>query len=210
MEFHISLDSVLNSKGKMKILKYLFGQEASMSEGELAGIVKLSHMTINRLMKELRALNLVSMERIGNANVWAANNESYAYQVLSEIVKKIADIPSPLEHLERTLLKNIPKKLIKEVVLFGSIASGDEESESDIDLFVQVHSKQDKAMLQPYVDNLADQCLSLYGNRLAPYVLTELELEKKENLPLISGIRKGIKLYSSKGTSSGKAKDQAS
>lgn len=209
MEFHISLDSVLNSKAKMKILKYLFGQEASMSEGELAAIVKLSHMTINRLMKELRALNLVSMERIGNANVWAANKESYAYQILSEIVKKIAEIPSPLEHLEGTLIKNIPKKLVKEAVLFGSIASGDEESESDIDLFVQVHTKKDKNKLQPYVDKLANQCLSLYGNRLAPYVLTELELKEKGNLSLISSIRKGIRLYSSKGRSSGKAKDQA-
>ncbi|MDI6689307.1 MAG: hypothetical protein QME54_02660 [Actinomycetota bacterium] len=31
-----------------------------MSEGELVSIVKVSHMAINRLMKELRALNLVT------------------------------------------------------------------------------------------------------------------------------------------------------
>jgi len=181
-----------------------------MSEGEIAGIVKVSHMTINRLMKELRTLNLVTMKRIGNANVWALNKESYAYQVLSEIVKKIAKMPSPLEHLKKTLSKNIPKKLVKEVVLFGSIASGAKELESDIDLFIQVQSQQDKAKLQPYIDKLTNQCLMLYGNRLAPYILTELELKDKENSPLICGIRKGINIYSSKGTPSGKTKDQTS
>ncbi len=208
MEFHISLDRVLYSQARIKILRYLFGQESSMSEGEIAGIVKVSHMTVNRLMKELRALNLVTMKRIGNANVWALNKESYAYQVLSELVKKITEMPSPLEHLKQTLSKNIPKKLVKEVVLFGSIALGAEELESDIDLFIQVQSQRDKAKLQPYIDKLANQCLMLYGNRLAPYILTELELKDKENLPLISGIRKGIKIYSSGGTPSGKTKDQ--
>ncbi|MDI6821267.1 MAG: nucleotidyltransferase domain-containing protein [Actinomycetota bacterium] len=177
-----------------------------MSEGELASIVKVSHMTINRLMKELRALNLVTMERIGNANVWAVNRESYAYQVLSEIVKKIAE--TPLEHLKKTILKNIPKTLVKEVILFGSIASGGEEISSDIDLFILVKSKQDKTKLEPFIDKLSNQCLILYGNRLAPYILTELELKKKENLPLISEVRKGIQIYSSKGASVGKAKDE--
>ncbi|MDI6892420.1 MAG: nucleotidyltransferase domain-containing protein [Actinomycetota bacterium] len=208
MRFHISLDKALNSRAKMKILKYLFGQEASMSEGELARIVRVSHMTINRLMKELQALNLVTMERIGNANVWTANKESYAYQVLSEIVKKIAEISPPLEHLKKTILKNTPKTLVREVILFGSIASGEEEISSDIDLFILVKSKQDKTKLEPFIDKLSNQCLMLYGNRLAPYTLTELELEKKKNLPLISEVRKGVQIYSSKGASVGKAKDE--
>ncbi|MDI6689308.1 MAG: hypothetical protein QME54_02665 [Actinomycetota bacterium] len=88
------------------------------------------------------------------------------------------------------------------------MASGGEEISSDIDLFILVKSKQDKTKLEPFIDKLSNQCLILYGNRLAPYILTELELKKKENLPLISEVRKGIQIYSSKGASVGKAKDE--
>jgi hypothetical protein len=59
-------------------------------------------MTINRLMKELRQLNLVSMERVGNANVWAVNKESYAYTALSKIMGEVSSVP-PLPSTSKKL-----------------------------------------------------------------------------------------------------------
>src|SRR3989338_1170598 len=103
MQFELSLDKLIGSKAKIKILKYLFGRAASMSENELAKVIKISPMTINRLMKELRELNLVSMERVGNANVWSVNKESYAYIALPKIMGEMSVVPAPLEHLKQTI-----------------------------------------------------------------------------------------------------------
>lgn len=194
MQFDLSLDKLIGSKAKLKILKYLFGQQASMSENELARVIKISPMTINRLMKELRDLNLVGMERIGNANVWSVNKGSYVYTILSKIISQISAAPTPLEHLKQTLSGNIPKELVKKVILYGSVAEGKSKVNSDIDLFIQVKSQKQDEELNPYIENLSNLCLSLYGNRLAPYILTEAQLQEKKKLPLLKEIEKGVQV----------------
>ena len=194
MQFELSLDKLISSKAKLKILKYLFGHTASMSENELARVIKISPMTINRLMKELRELNLVNMERVGNANVWSVNKESYAYIALSKLMGEISSVPKPFEHLKETLSSNIPKELVKKVILYGSLAQGKSKVNSDIDLFILVRAQKEAEELTPHLDRLSSLCLSLYGNRLAPYILTETQLEEKKKLPLLKEIEKGIQV----------------
>lgn len=194
MQFELSLDKIIGSKAKIKILKYLFGHVASMSENELAKVIKISSMTINRLMKEMCDLNLVSMERVGNANVWSVNKESYTYIALSKIMGEISGVPAPLEHLKETLSANIPKELVKKIILYGSLAQGKSKVNSDIDLFILVKSQKEAEDLTPYIDKLSSLCLSLYGNRLAPYILTELQLQEKKKLPILKEIEKGIQI----------------
>lgn len=194
MQFELSLDKIIGSKAKIKVLKYLFGHPASMSENELARIIKTSPMTINRLMKELRELNLVSMERVGNSNVWSVNKESCAYVTLSKIIGEISGVSTPLEHLKVTLSNNIPKELVRKVVLYGSVTQGKSKVNSDIDLYISVRSQKEAQDLTPYIDKLSSLCLSLYGNRLAPYILTELQLQEKKKLPILKEIEKGIQI----------------
>lgn len=194
MQFELSLDKIIGSKAKIKILKYLFGHLASMSENELARVIKISPMTINRLMKELRELNLVSMERVGNANVWSVNKESYTYGALSKIIGEISDVSTPLEHLKVTLCGNIPKELVRKVILYGSLAQGKSKANSDIDLYILVKSQKEVEDLTPYIDKLSSLCFSLYGNRLAPYILTEAQLEEKKKLSILKEIERGIQI----------------
>ena len=102
MRFNIDLNGILASKKRIKVLQNLFNAEASMSERELSRIVKVSHMSINRLMKELAGINLVSSERIGTANLWRLNRESYAYKVFSRRLKEVSSTSSPFEHLKKS------------------------------------------------------------------------------------------------------------
>jgi predicted nucleotidyltransferase len=194
MQFELSLDKIIGSKAKIKILKYLFGHQASMSENELAKVIRISPMTVNRLMKELRELNLVSMERVGNANVWSVNKESYAYGALSKIVGEISSISTPFEHLKVTLSENIPKELVKKVILYGSVAKGKSKANSDIDLYILVKSQKEAQDLTPHIDKISSLCLSLYGNRFAPYILTEGQLQEKKKLAILKEIEKGVQI----------------
>lgn len=194
MQFELPLDKIIGSKAKIKILKYLFGHLASMSENELAKVIKISPMTINRLMKELRELNLASMERVGNANVWSVNKGSYAYGALSKIMGEISGVSTPLEHLKVTLSGNIPKKLVRKVILYGSVAQGKSKINSDIDLYILVRSQKEAQDLTPSIDKLSSLCLSLYGNRLAPYILTESQLQEKKKLSILKEIERGVQI----------------
>lgn len=198
MKFHISLLDVLNSKVKIKIIKFLLTHEASMSEREIASILKVSHMSVNRTMRDLAELNFVNFVTIGKAHLWRVNRKSYAFKVLSELIKGVSGIKEPLWDLKKILLRNLSKTLIKRVVLFGSVAEASERTNSDIDVFVLVKDKQSKEKLEPQIEKLSNVCLEVYGNRLAPYILTEQEMKQKKNLKVISEINKGLEIFPEK------------
>ena len=198
MKFHLFLLDVLNSKTKVKIIKFLLTHEASMSEREIASVLKVSHMSINRTMRELADINFVDFVTIGKAHLWRVNRKSYAYSVLSELIKGVSGIKDPLDNFKKILLKTLPNTLIKRVVLFGSIAEGSERANSDIDLFVLVKDKQSKQKLETKIEKLSNLCFEVYGNRLAPYILTEWEMKQKKNLKIISEINKGLKIFPEK------------
>ncbi|MBI4681447.1 MAG: nucleotidyltransferase domain-containing protein [Nitrospirae bacterium] len=198
MKFRISPLDVLNSKTKVKIIKFLLTHEASMSEREIASVLKVSHMSVNRTMRELSDMNVVAFVTIGKAHLWRINRKSYAFRVLSELFKGVSDIQEPLEDLKKILLKNLPNTLIKRVVLFGSIAEGSEKSNSDIDVFVLVKDKQSKKQLETQIEKLSNLCFEVYGNRLATYILTEWEMKQKKNLKVISEINKGLEIFTEK------------
>ena len=169
-----------------------------MSEREIASVLKVSHMSVNRTMRELSDMNVVAFVTIGKAHLWRINRKSYAFRVLSELFKGVSDIREPLEDLKKILLKNLPKTLIKRVVLFGSIAEGSEKSNSDIDVFVLVKDKQSKKQLETQIEKLSNLCFEVYGNRLAIYILTEWEMKQKKNLKVISEINKGLEIFTEK------------
>ena len=195
MKFHISLLNLLDSKTKVKIIKFLLTHEASMSEREIASILKVSHMSINRTMRELADMNFVNFVTVGKAHLWRVNRKSYAFKVLYKLIKEVLETKEPLKDLKQALLKNLPKTLIKRVVLFGSLTKGSERPDSDIDIFIVVKNNQDKQKLEISLEKLSNICLEVYGNRLAPYVLTEKEVNQKKRLKIISEVNKGLQIF---------------
>jgi predicted nucleotidyltransferase len=147
-------------------------------------------------MKELADFNFVNFVTVGKAHLWRVNRKSYAFKALSSLIKGISSIKEPIEDLKSMLLKNLPKALVKRVVLFGSVAKGSEKVNSDIDVFILVKDKQSKKKLEPQIEKLSNLCSEEYGNRLAPYILTEQEMKQKKDLKVISEINKGIEIFS--------------
>ncbi len=166
-----------------------------MSEREIASVLKVSHMSVNRTMRKLADINLVNFVTIGNAHLWSVNRKSYAFKVLSKLIKGVSGIEEPLKELKKTILKNLPEALITKMVLFGSVAKGEEKANSDIDLFILVKDIQGKKEIELSIDRLSNICLEQYGNRLAPYILTEHEMRQKKDLRIVSEVNQGIQLF---------------
>ena len=198
MKFHMLLLDVLNSKTKIKIVKFLLTHEVSMSEREMASILNVSHMSINRIMRELANLNFVDFITVGKAHLWKVNRKSYTFKMLSALIKGVVSTKEPLEDLRNTLLKNLPKVLTKKVVLFGSVAKASEKTNSDIDIFILVKDERDKEKIETSIEKLSNICFDVYGNRLAPYILTEQEIKQKKDLKILSEINKGIQIFPEK------------
>lgn len=195
MRFNFSLPDMILSKAKMKIVTFLLSHEAAMSEREIASVLNVSHMSINRFLKEMAELNLVNYVTIGKAHLWKVNRGSYAFQVFTQLMGNISKAKTPLEDLKKAILENLPGSLIKKVILFGSVAKGLENENSDIDIFVLVKNLEMKKSLEPFIEKLSGKCFELYGNRLSPYVLTEHEMKQRENLSVIKEINRGIEIF---------------
>jgi predicted nucleotidyltransferase len=201
MKFNLSPADVLNSKTKTKIVTFLLNHEAAMSEREIASVLNVSHMSINRIMKELADINFVHYVTIGKAHLWKVNRGSYAFGVLSQLINDISKIKGPLEDLKKTILENLPGSIVKKVVLFGSVAKGIEKENSDIDIFILVKNLEKKKEVEAFVERLSNKCFDLYGNGLAPYILTDHEINQRRNLGVIQEINQGIQLIPGSGGS---------
>ena len=195
MVFHKSLLSVLNSKTKQKIIGFLLKHEALMSEREIAAVSGVSHMSINRIMRELAEINFIHFVRAGRAHLWRVNRGSYAFHIFSGLFNTLAQKTVPFEDLKRTILDKLPLPSVENLILFGSVAMGTERFDSDIDLYIQVKDESKKQEIEQAVEGLVLFCLERYGNPLSPYILTAKEWKERNNLKLAEKIEKGITLY---------------
>jgi len=203
MRFHLAAADLLKSETKFKIIKFLLNHEAAMSEREIASVLKISHMSVNRTMRELAALHLAAYVTVGKAHLWKVNRQSFMYGALGELVGRVESLDDPLTALKQTLTRRLALKSVRRVVLFGSIARGAEKPDSDIDVFILIRNNEQRPRLEKILDKLSLECLEKFGNRLSPYVLTEREFQKKKDLAVMASVAKGIQLYPRKGGSDG-------
>lgn len=177
MKFHDFFEGALGSKVKVKVLRYLLSEGVPTSEHEIARILGVSHTAVNKSMKEFCDFNIVTPMRIGNANAWKVNERHYAYNNL----KLLKDLEPPLENL-KSKIKGYLGQIAERAVIFGSVAEGKELPDSDVDLLVLVKNDEDKKRALRAVSLLAEACLTLYGNKLSPYVLTYGEYAKDNSI----------------------------
>jgi len=196
MRFHELPKTLLDSKAKLKLLSHLFSQrEVEMGERELARVLGLSNFSVNQLMKLFEQNNLVERRRVGAATVWCLKKGSYYFELLEPMFKRIYTFPAPLEHLKNLVLSSYPLEQVSRIYLYGSIAEGRENYNSDIDLFVVVKSGADRREIERASDKLGASCLSLYGNAAQIMVMSESEYARKRGAPLVKQVERGLELY---------------
>jgi predicted nucleotidyltransferase len=198
MRFHLSIADIISSPVRLKVAGFLLTHEAPMSEREIASVLKISHMSVNRAMGELSEINFVAFKTVGKAHMWMANRKSYAYTVVKNMVESANAQLTPLAALKELVLKHLPKGRVLRAALFGSVAKGDERGDSDIDLFIVVKTEKDKENLEAVFEKLSTACLDMFGNRLAPYIVSEKEWKAKKSLAVVQEAEKGLILYESK------------
>ncbi len=190
MRFRNFPDTALGSKVKVRILMYMLSEGAPTSERELSRILGVSHMAVNKSMKDFHDINLVSPIRIGNVISWKLKKDSYAYHAITNLIY-MAKTP-PIEELkvrirEIPLFSDLPR-----VVILGSVAEGREEPDSDIDLLVITRDTKQKETAIKKLSELSEFSIKRYGNRLSLYIITEQESRRPANRKIISSANNGI------------------
>lgn len=128
----INPSAALFSKVQQRVLGLIFGHpDRSFYTSEIIRMVDSGTGAVERELSRLRRSGLVSVERIGKQKHYRANKHSPVFAELQGLVLKTAAPHEPI----RTALEPYADK-IKMAFIYGSVATGTDTAQSDIDLMV--------------------------------------------------------------------------
>ena len=200
---------VFGSPLKRKLLEFLFSNQMPVSERELARIMGVSNVAINKAMKQLLDFNIVKANSIGTAMVWEINETSFAYQFVKAFVE--AGKLSPIEYIKRVIREDIDtlnkasiaykserkteRPIIRDAYLFGSVADQTGTPESDIDVLIVLDfDYKNEILTQLLINTIGMKILEKTGNKVSFHVYSIKFIEKNEPSWLSHAINNGIKV----------------
>jgi predicted nucleotidyltransferase len=126
------LGDALLTKTQQKVLGLLYSRpEKSFYTKEILRLTGMGVATIKRELDRMKAAGILSMSKIGNQHHYQANPSCPIYNELLGIVKKTFGVADVLSQALTPLADEIDWAFV-----FGSVASGKETSDSDIDLMI--------------------------------------------------------------------------
>jgi uncharacterized protein len=127
-----SLSSILFGKARQAVLSLIYGHaDESYYLRQIVRETGLGLGPVQRELKQLADVGLVQRSVQGRQVYFKANQDSPVFKELRSIITKTAGANDTL----RTALKSL-KKRIKIALIYGSVARGEENHRSDIDLLI--------------------------------------------------------------------------
>ncbi|MDY6990639.1 MAG: nucleotidyltransferase domain-containing protein [Thermodesulfobacteriota bacterium] len=124
------LPQILSSKARAEIFRLLFGlREKELHVREMERQSGLCIGTVRQELQKLVHLELLSARRDGNRLYYQANKEHPLYPDICSLVRKTSGLVEVLKGA-------LDKKGVRVAFVFGSVAVGQEDAESDVDLMV--------------------------------------------------------------------------
>jgi len=162
------LAEILSSKVRAEIFRILFGIHSK--EYHLRDIQRQSGLAIRTVSQEvtkLERLGLIQKRQDGNRTYYCANKKHPLYNTIHDLVLKTSGLTDILH-------QSLSLNSIRFAFVFGSIATGTETAESDIDLFII-----GDIGLRAVSKLLKDPCQKI-GREINPYILTFEEFNSRK------------------------------
>jgi predicted nucleotidyltransferase/predicted transcriptional regulator len=178
------LAEILSSRVRAEIFRILFGTD--VQEYHLREIQRRSKLAIGTVQQEttkLEKLDLIIKQQNGNRNYYRANNAHPLYREIHNLVLKTIGLSDIL----RIVLSS---ETIIFAFVFGSFATGNEKSESDVDIFII-----GEIGLRAVCKLLKEPSLKI-GREINPHVMTlkEFNIRKSEKEHFIKNIIESPKI----------------
>lgn len=186
------LEKIIGKKSKVKILRFLMNSDnQGYCLNEIAKSTGISCGTIYPSLTELLETRIVLQRKVGRSLLYTVNKN----HILFHKIKELIDFEKKsLQIVAEEFASSIPKKNIKAIVLFGSVARGEFTEKSDIDVLIVYKNKN----LKKEIDYLIDKLLDTYDVHIIPVFLTEKEIRERikifDNF-IINLINEGRLLY---------------
>lgn len=190
MKFHNVLEEVFGTGERVKVLRVLARYPKEFTSRELSGYCGVSVRGVIDILTLFERYGFIKSRRVGKSILWKINEDNY---LTKSLVLPTFEVEGGLvDCLKRKISAMVGKSPVLKAVVYGSIASGDERPDSDIDLLLVVGEKG--KWIQGLQNKLRGEILRLFGNALSILVCTPSEY-KKMSRGLKREIEKGIAVF---------------
>lgn len=167
------------------VLAVLMRTGTPLTGRQIHGLISDSYSlwTVQEALKALTRLGLVDTQSVGRAGIHSINEEHVGVSALRAIVDPVAVL--------RDVVSEIAGAEVRSVILFGSVARGEAETASDVDLAVVAPRGWDKRV------ELEDGVRKRLGNACDVLVFTPAEFDRlaSSGEPVVTDIlRDGVAL----------------
>lgn len=189
MKFHNIIEDLLSNKLKVAVIRFLLSYPTKKFSGrELARLLSAAPSSTLEILELLGKYGLLQKTKIGKTSEWSINRRHLLFNKLLPLLKFDEEAQGALRQKVRFVF--LKDKNIVKIVLFGSIAKGEETPQSDVDLFVLVKENKHKKTAFMLINRLNALLIPLFGNPISAVVYSSKELIGKKGLSLIKHINK--------------------
>ncbi len=191
------LDDILNTKSKIKILRLFISRGSSFlaSGNDVARAVGFTPPAVHASLKELYDQDILRRDIVGKQHIYRLNGSS---RTVKEILKPAFQKERSIkEDIKSFLLKKISaykaKRIIKSMILYGSVARGETNATSDCDIAVVVIDPLAKKKIEDlFADKISPEFAAYFNISLDSYIKTsdEFKMRIKRKLPPVSTLMK--------------------
>lgn len=188
MQFHEITFKLCSNGIHLQVASILKKHTGGLSGRALASLTKTSTFKMHHTLKFMTAQGVLTESIVGKAHVYRLNhNHVLTQKILLPLVAFQENLMAQLGNDMASCLK--PKPL--SILLYGSIARGEEEPTSDLDIFIIYNSKKKSGRIREN-DLWMDVITRKYGNAVSirRSYLSEFISRYKEKDALIQNIFK--------------------
>ncbi|MBU4241070.1 MAG: nucleotidyltransferase domain-containing protein [Actinomycetia bacterium] len=175
MKLNSPLDEILGSRVKVQILRLLCLTGSPYTGREISRLIGRAQNRARLCLDEFEAMGIVSRRSVGKAKLFqVSTNNIIVNDVLIPLFKKEASLIAALgTHFFRELSEDLDS-----LILFGSVARGEEGDRSDIDLMVVLNNDVGLAKTEARVFDTVTTAQKELGLPIAPIVVTRSEYDR--------------------------------
>jgi len=189
MRFHETLEDILGSKIKIRILRLFYRTRGSYTGRDIAKLIASSPEAARRALNDLVSSGLLKLDYVGTSHNYYLNED---HMLVDKVVNKafFAEQNS-IREIARIFKEQLGEEF-QEAVIFGSVAKKKERPDSDIDILIVVSNGIETDAIEDQVNEAANLATAASGNPVMPIVIQASEYEKKKKAKSKQGIWKEI------------------
>jgi predicted nucleotidyltransferase len=180
-----TIAEALFTSTQQRVLGILFGHtDRSFFATEIFTRAKSGRGSVQRELEKLSAAGLVTITTVGAQKHYQANASAPVFEELRSIIRKTVGLSDPIREALRPLLKKIDVAFV-----YGSVARGEENAGSDVDLLIV----SDELTLESVIKRMIPVEKTL-GRTINPTLYTSAEYARRDRNAFLRKVVAGKKI----------------